>query len=101
MGDKDIEKEILENRQNEEIEKLDIDVISPNLDTKLSSFSKKFDNLKIKYKKNPKVFIAMIICIAFAGLSLVGSSYALLTYVSKTGKITTINAGNLALDFYN
>ena len=104
MGDnQDMEKEILENREKKEniSEELDIDVISPNLDTKMSSFSRKFDNLKVKYRKNPKIFIAMIICLVFAGFSLVGSSYALLTYVSKTGKVTTINAGTLALDFYN
>ena len=98
---KSIEKEILDNRKNKVKEEIDIDVINPNLNTKLFNFSKKFDNLKIKYKKNPKLFIAMIICLVFAGFSLIGSSYALLTYVSKTGKVTTINAGNLALDFYN
>ena len=98
---KSIEKEILDNRKNKVKEEIDIDVINPNLNTKLFNFSKKFDNLKIKYKKNPKLFIAMIICLVFAGFSLIGSSYALLTYISKTGKVTTINAGTLALDFYN
>ena len=104
MGDnQDMEKEILENREKKEniSEELDIDVISPNLDTKMSSFSRKFDNLKVKYRKNPKIFIAMIICLVFAGFSLIGSSYALLTYVAQTGKVTTISAGTLALDFYN
>ena len=104
MGDnQDMEKEILENREKKEniSEELDIDVISPNLDTKMSSFSRKFDNLKVKYRKNPKIFIAMIICLVFAVFSLIGSSYALLTYVAQTGKVTTISAGTLALDFYN
>ena len=104
MGDnQDMEKEILENREKKDniSEELDIDVISPNLDTKMSSFSRKFDNLKVKYRKNPKIFIAMIICLVFAGFSLIGSSYALLTYVAQTGKVTTISAGTLALDFYN
>ncbi len=65
------------------------------------TFNDKFNNLKVKYKKDPKKMIVGTLGILLAFASLVGTSYAYLTHVSKTANNTVINAGNLALTFKN
>lgn len=62
------------------------------------NYTKKFDNLNVKYEKDKKKYV-----IAFMGLlllvaSLLGSSYAYLTYVSSTENSTIISAGSIAID---
>ena len=64
-------------------------------------FVDKFDRLKIKYKKDPKKFIMLVVSIVFILALTIGSSYAYLTYISKTGNTTKIEAGTLALTFNN
>ena len=64
-------------------------------------FVDKFDRLKIKYKKDPKKFIMLVVSIVFVLALTIGSSYAYLTYISKTGNTTKIEAGTLALTFNN
>ena len=63
------------------------------------SYFNKFDDLKIKYKKDPKKALVLIFSIVIAFSILVGSSYAYLTYISKTNNKVTISAGTLALSF--
>ena len=65
------------------------------------SYFNKFDDLKIKYKKDPKKALVLIFSIVIAFSILVGSSYAYLTYISKTNNKVTISAGTLALSFEN
>ena len=65
------------------------------------NFSNKFKNLKIKYKKDPKKFAVVTLGLLVAISALIGSSYAYLTYISKTNSSTVINAGTLALVFKN
>ena len=65
------------------------------------NFSNKFKNLKIKYKKDPKKFAVVTLGLLVAFSALIGSSYAYLTYISKTNSSTVINAGTLALVFKN
>ena len=99
---KSIEEEILENRKNTKIKKEDnnIEVVKPNI-IKRKKFNKKFENLKIKYKKDPKKYIVLATSILLALSLLVGTSYAYLTYISKTENEVTIEAGTLSLTFEN
>ena len=65
------------------------------------SFSNKFKNLQVKYKKDKrKTLVALAAILAMFSL-LCGSSYAYLTYVSKTNNSVTISIGSLALIFQN
>ena len=78
--------------------------VNINMITKFKSFFKrsfnsKFNNLKVRYKKDPKKGLALVIAIVALFSTLVGSSYAYLQYVSKTNNSTVINAGTLALTF--
>lgn len=93
-----IEKEILENRINKEYE--DIQVIKTDLNNK-KSFSKRFENLKIKYKKDPKKFIILATSFMLVICLLTGTSYAALSYLSKTNSTARITAGTLALELKN
>ena len=95
-----IEKEILENRKDRKETDEEIEVVKPKV-TNRKKFSKKFDDLKIKYKKDPKKYIVMASCLLLALALLGGTSYAYLSYVSKTGNTTVIEAGTLALTFAN
>ena len=97
---KSIEEEILENRKERKETDEEIEVVKPKV-TNRKKFSKKFDDLKIKYKKDPKKYIVMASCILLALALLGGTSYAYLTYISKTGNNTVIEAGTLALTFLN
>ncbi len=78
--------------------------VNINMITKFKSFFKrsfnsKFNNLKVRYKKDPKKGLALVLAIVALFSTLVGSSYAYLQYVSKTNNSTVINAGTLALTF--
>ena len=97
---KSIEEEILENRKDRKQTEEEIEVVKPKV-TNRKKFSKKFDDLKIKYKKDPKKYIVMASCLLLALALLGGTSYAYLSYVSKTGNTTVIEAGTLALTFAN
>ena len=97
---KSIEEEILENRKERKEVEEEIEVVKPKV-TNRKKFSKKFDDLKIKYKKDPKKYIVMASCLLLALALLGGTSYAYLSYVSKTGNTTVIEAGTLALTFLN
>lgn len=60
-------------------------------------YNDKFDDLHIKYKKDRKKYV-LVVLLLFALLAAVGgSSMAYLTYVSKTASNVTINAGTLAM----
>ena len=96
----DIEEEILENRKDRKEVEEEIEVVKPKV-TNRKKFSKKFDDLKIKYKKDPKKYIVIASCLLLALALLGGTSYAYLSYVSKTGNTTVIEAGTLALTFAN
>ena len=65
------------------------------------NYSSKFKNLQIKYKKDKKKILVVLAGILTMISALCGSSYAYLTYVSKTENSVTINAGTLALVFQN
>ena len=65
------------------------------------NFNNKFKNLNIKYKKDPKKAFVVIIAILGLFSMLIGSSYAYLTYISKTNNSVVIKAGTLALNFKN
>ena len=91
-----IEEEILENRTDRKEVEEEIEVVKPKV-TNRKKFSKKFDDLKI----DPKKYIVMASCLLLALALLGGTSYAYLSYVSKTGNTTVIEAGTLALTFAN
>lgn len=92
-----IEKDILENREYKSAEDIKLDVIKP----KKKLFSNKINNLKIKYKKDPKKFALVLSSLLLALSLLCGSSYAYFTYIGKTDNTTLIEAGTLALTFKN
>ena len=95
---KSIEKEILEERKNKKEEKVEIDVIKKS---NINIFKRKFNDLKVKYKKDPKKSLLFISSLLLALALLCGTSYAYLTYIGKTGNTTLIEAGTLALTFKN
>ena len=82
--------------------KNDIDSIDIASKSKLKmkfgkSYTKKFDNLKVKYKFDKKKYIVLGFAIFMMIAALFSSSYAYLTYVSKTDSTTTIETGNITL----
>ena len=72
-----------------------------NVEIKVTKKRKKFNKIKVKYKKDKKKLIVAILAIVVLSSLVVGSSYAYLTYVSKTNNDVTISAGTLALTFQN
>ena len=88
---KELEKE-LNKKQEKKDETVQIQVKAKN---------KKFNNPKIKYKKDKKKYIVAISSFLLVLSLTIGSSYAYLTYVSKTNNSVTISAGTLALTFQN
>ena len=99
---KSIEREVLENRKHKKIvEDTDIDVIEPSLGERKSGFFRKFDKLRIKYKKDPKLFMIVVCLLIFTFLLVIGSSYAYFVYETKTNRVTGIVSGDLVLEFYN
>ena len=102
-NDKIIEDDIKQknNLKEEPGENIDISNKDKISSVTSKSFSDKFKNLKVKYKQDPKKFIVATFAILVAFSMLVGSSYAYLSYVSKTANSTTITAGTLALNFKN
>ena len=100
---KQIEEEISSQENNELEENVQIDMLTK---AKLQSefgkgYSSKFKNLQIKYKKDKRKVLVAIAGLLAMFSALMGSSYAYLTYVSKTNNSITINAGSLALIFQN
>ena len=100
---KQIEEEIKKQENTESEENVQIDISSKS---KLKSqfgrgFSNKFKNLQIRYKKDKRKTLVAIAGLFAMFSALMGSSYAYLTYVSKTNNSVTINAGSLALIFQN
>ena len=78
----------------------DIEVIE--IDRKYKkSFLDKFKNLKIKYKKDSKKYLLLVSSFILVICLLIGTSYATLSYLSKTNNITKIEAGTLALELKN
>lgn len=65
------------------------------------NFNNKFKHLKIKYKQDPKKYLVFITSLILMFSFVIGSSYAVLTYVSKTENSTTVEFGTVALNFYN
>ena len=102
-NDKIIEDDIKQknNLKEEPGENIDISNKDKISSVASKSFSDKFKNLKVKYKQDPKKFIVATFAILAAFSMLIGSSYAYLSYVSKTDNSTTITAGTLALNFKN
>ena len=102
-NDKIIEDDIKQknNLKEEPGENIDISNKDKISSVTSKSFSDKFKNLKVKYKQDPKKFIVATFAILVAFSMLIGSSYAYLSYVSKTDNSTTITAGTLALNFKN
>lgn len=88
---KDIEKDIKKktNKKDEEVQ------------IKVTKKKRSFNKFKVKYKKDKKKYIVALTAIALMFSITIGSSYAYLTYVSKTNNTVTINAGTLALVFQN
>ena len=66
-----------------------------------SNKKKNFNKLRIKYKKSKKQYLVMLLGLFVAISSIIGTSYAYLTYVSKTNNSTIITAGTLALILQN
>ena len=100
---KQIEEEINNVESNKFEEDVQIDISSK---AKLKSefgrgFNNKFKNLQIRYKKDKRKVLVAIAGLLAMFSALMGSSYAYLTYVSKTDNSITINAGQLALVFQN
>jgi len=92
-----IEKEILENRKNKKDEEIEIITKKPNF----KLHKNKFNNLKIKYKKDPKKFVIMASSLLLVLSLIIGTSYAALSYLSKTNNTTRIESGTLALEIKN
>ncbi len=88
---KDIEKDIKKktNKKDEEVQ------------IKVTNKKRSFNKFKVKYKKDKKKYIVALTAIALMFSLTIGSSYAYLTYVSKTNNTVTIDAGTLALVFQN
>ncbi len=66
-----------------------------------SNRRKNFNKLRIKYKKDKKKYLVMLLGLFVMISSIVGTSFAYLTYVSKTDNSTIITAGTLALILQN
>ena len=98
-----IEEDIKQKNNLKEEPEEDIDISNKDKISSITSksFSDKFKNLKVKYKQDPKKFIVVTFAILVAFSMLIGSSYAYLSYVSKTDSSTIITAGTLALNFKN
>ena len=72
-----------------------------NVEITVTIKRKKFNNPKIKYKKDKNKYVLEVLIIVVMLSLVIGSSYAYLTYVSKTDNNVTINAGTLSLVFQN
>ena len=72
-----------------------------NVEFNMKPKKKRFDTFKIRYKKDKKKYlVAMSALCAMLSMTM-GSSYAYLTYISQTEHSVIIDAGELALSFYN
>ena len=66
-----------------------------------SKYIEKLDNIKIKYKKDPKKFAILASSFLLLLSLIIGTSFAALSYLSQTANNTTIEAGTLALELKN
>ena len=90
--EKSLEQEISSNDNNTSEEEVQINVTRKR---------KRFDDFKIKYKKDKKKYLVTLSAILAMLSMTMGTSYAYLTYVSQTDNTVTINVGTLALTFQN
>ena len=91
QDEKSLEQE-LDNKQIKSEDDVEINVAQKK---------KNFNDFKVKYKKDKKKYlVAMSALCAILSMTM-GSSYAYLTYVSETEHTVVIDAGELALSFYN
>ena len=91
QDEKSLEQEINNNQTPEE----------ENVEINLIQKKKNFNDFKVRYKKDKKKYlVAMSALCAMLSMTM-GSSYAYLTYVSETNNTVIIDAGQLALSFYN
>ena len=66
-----------------------------------NNFNNKFKHLKIRYKKDPKKYLVFITSLILMFACIIGTSYAVLTYISKTDNSTVVEFGTVALNFQN
>ena len=72
-----------------------------DVEINIRSKRKRFDDFKIKYKKDKKKYLVTLSAIIVVLSMTIGSSYAYLTYVSQTDNTVVLDAGALALTFQN
>ena len=97
----EIEQEINEQTFTDDEEQLDTYEQTKMKSGFGKSFIKKFKNLQIRYKKDKRKTLVALAAILAMFSVVCGSSYAYLTYVSKTNNSVTISLGSLALIFQN
>ena len=97
----EIEQEINEQTFTDDEEQLDMYEQTKMKNGFGKSFIKKFKNLQIRYKKDKRKTLVALAAILAMFSVVCGSSYAYLTYVSKTNNSVTISLGSLALIFQN
>ena len=67
----------------------------------VSHKKKRFDTFRMKYKKDKKKYIVIIVAMLIMLSTVVGTSYAYLRGISKTNNSVVISAGTIALTFQN
>ena len=67
----------------------------------VSHKKKKFDTFRMKYKKDKKKYIVIMVAMLIMLSTVVGTSYAYLRGISKTNNSVVISAGTIALTFQN
>lgn len=90
--EKSLEHEISSNDNNTSEEEVQINVTRKR---------KRFDDFKIRYKKDKKKYLVTLSTILAMLSMTMGLSYAYLTYVSQTDNTVVLDAGTLALTFQN
>ena len=91
QDEKSLEQELSDNPvQNED--DVEINVVKTKKD---------FNDFKIKHKRDKKKYLIVMSALCAMLSMTMGSSYAYLTYVSETENTVVIDAGQLALSFYN
>ena len=90
--EKFLEQEINSNDNNTSEEEVQINVTRKR---------KRFDDFKIRYKKDKKKYLVTLSAILAMASMTMGTSYAYLTYVSQTDNTVVLDSGTLALTFQN
>lgn len=98
MGNYDKTQDI--ERLEEELKKVSTEK-EEEVQIRTSNRRRNFNKLRIKYKKDKKKYLVMLLGLFVMISSLIGTSFAYLTYVSKTDNSTIITAGTLALILQN